>query len=250
MIVLLARPEGAVLQVLLVGAVWLVVLAGSPILARLVAKPLAKHPSEGRRALVAPAKKFATTLLVTAGLIATLGIISPTSLEPFPTQIVEFLPRLLITVLLLLVGSTLASIVAGVVGLTATKSMGRPQPGLVRFVRMAVTGLIGLLAIGQLGVNTKVLDTLTQAAVFGAVGTVALLCVQGGRELASNISAGRYIRRIVRRGDELEAELASGTVLAVHGATVELQDEDGWVVHVPNRLLLETRLRLRRHEDA
>ena len=245
MIVLVARPDGALLQLLIVLAVFVSFAILTPLVSKLVSRWLSKHKSEGHRALAEPARRFVSTLMITAGLIITLGIISPSSLEPFPTQIVQFLPRVLITVLLFLVGSTVASIVSGVVGLAATKSTGKPQPGIVRLVRSVVTGLIGLLAIGQLGVNTKVLDTLTQAAVFAAAATVALLCVVGGRDLASNISSGRYLRRIIRPGDHVESEQGSGTVVAVHGATVEMHDDDGSVVHIPNQLLLQNQIRIR-----
>lgn len=238
------------MQLIIVAAVLVVFSVITPIASRVVSRSLAKNESESRRALAQPAGKFVTTLSITAGLVVTLGIISPGSLEPFPAQIVAFLPRLLITVLLLLVGSTIASIVSGVVGLAATKSTGKPQPGIVRMVKGVVTGLIGLLAIGQLGVNTRVLDTVTQAVVFGAAATVALLCVIGGRELASNISAGRYLRRIIRAGDQIETEPGSGTVVAVHGATVQLEGENGWVLHVPNRLLLDQPVRVKPHLNA
>jgi hypothetical protein len=238
------------MQLIIVAAVLVAFTAITPIASRTISRWLSKHESENRRALAQPAGKFVSTLMITAGLVVTLGIISPGSLEPFPAQIVSFLPRLLITVLLFLVGSTVASIVSGVVGLAATKSTGKPQPGIVRMVKGIVTGLIGLLAIGQLGVNTRVLDTVTQAVVFSAAATVALLCVVGGRELASNISAGRYLRRIIRAGDQIEAGPGSGTVVAVHGATVQLEDEDGWVLHVPNHLLLGQPVRVKQHQSA
>ncbi len=244
MILMVAQPDGAVLRLLIVLAVVVALAVLTPLIAKLGSRWLAKHELENRRALAEPARRFISTLMITAGLIVVLGIISPSSLEPFPTQIVQFLPRLLITVLLFLVGSTVASIVSGVVGLAATKSTGKPQPGIVRLVRTLVSGLIGLLAIGQLGVNTKVLDTITQAVVFAAAGTVALLCVLGGRDVASNISSGRYLRRIIRAGDQIETETGSGVVVAVHGATIELQDPDGWVVHLPNQQVLQNPIRV------
>ncbi len=244
-ILLVARPDGALLQLLIVLAVLVAFAILTPLVSKLGSRWLSRHKSEGRRALAEPARRFISTLMITAGLIITLGIISPSSLEPFPTQIVQFLPRVLITVLLFLVGSTVASIVSGIVGLAATKSTGKPQPGIVRLVRTVVTGLIGLLAIGQLGVNTKVLDTLTQAAVFATAATLALLCVSGGRDIASNVSSGRYLRRIIHAGDQIESDDGSGTVVALHGATIELHDADGSVLHVPNQLLLQKTIRVR-----
>jgi small-conductance mechanosensitive channel len=243
-----------------VGAIkWISVAVGfallltlTPIVARKVTKSLSKPGrSERHKSLAAPAGKFVSTLLITFGLIVAIGVLSPDSLKPFPTKIVEFAPHLLIAILLLLIGSTISTIAANVVGLAVLKSTGKPQPALARLTKTIVMLFIGLLAVGQLGVNTQVLDTLTQAVVYCSVAMVALLGVFGGRDLASHVSSGRYLRRILRPGDHLEANgphgsyVANGTIKALHAATVELHLDDQTTLHIPNQLLLQAPIKVR-----
>jgi small-conductance mechanosensitive channel len=216
-------------------------------LTKLLSKP---GPSERRRTMAAPAGRFVSTLCFTVGLVAFIGILSPSSLEPFPTKIVDFLPRLLIAILLLLVGSTFAGLGSGVVGVALARTTGKPQPALVRLTRSSIMLVIGLLSIGQLGVDTTVLDTLTQAVLFGLGAMVALLGALGGRDLAAEISAGRYVRRIVSPGDQIETPGATGRVKALHAATVELEEDEETSVHVPNALLMQSPLRVRRSRST
>ncbi len=222
----------------------------TPKLARLVTNALNKPDrSEKQKSLAAPAGRMFSTLLITFGLIVAIGVLSPDSLKPFPTKIIEFAPRLLIAILLLLLGSTVSTLAANVVGLAMVRSTGKPQPAIVRLTRAIVMFFIAMLAVGQLGVNTQVLDTVTQAVVFCTVAMVALLGVFGGRELATQISAGRYLRRIVQPGDYLDAGAAQGIVKALHAATVELHVDDQTTVHVPNHLLLQGPIRVRAPGD-
>jgi hypothetical protein len=238
---------------------WISVLVGfalvllvTPAIARAVTKNLRKPGrSERHKSLAAPAGKFVSTLLITCALIIAIGVLSPESLKPLPTKVVEFAPRLLIAILLLLIGSTVSTIAANVVGLAVLKSTGKPQPALARLTKTVVMLFIALLAVGQLGVNTQVLDTLTQAVVYCSVAMVALLGVFGGRDLASQVSSGRYLRRILQPGDHLEADgpngsyVASGTIKALHAATVELHVDEQTTLHIPNQLLMQAPMRIR-----
>jgi hypothetical protein len=242
----IARPEGALLKWLIAVGILVAVVVINPILSKLIGSTLGKPTrSERQRSLAAPASKFFSTLFLTVGLLAAIGVVSPSSLAPFPTQIIQFIPRLLIAILLMLVGGTVATLAANVVGLAATRSTGKPQPAIQRLTRVIVLTFVTLLAVGQLGVNTRLLDTLTQAVLFSVAAMLALLGVLGGRDLATHISSGRYLRRIMAPGDFVDSEAASGTVKALHAATVELQIDERTSIHVPNQLLLQQPMRIR-----
>jgi hypothetical protein len=240
------KPSGALIKLVSVLVGFALVLVFAPVIARAVTKNLNKPGrSEKQKSLAAPAGKFVSTILITIALVVVIGVLSPDSLKPLPIQIIGLLPRLLIAILLLLVGSTIATIAANVVGLAVIRSTGKPQPALARLTKSIVMFFIALLAIGQIGVNTQVIDTVTQAVVYCTVAMVALLGVLGGRELASHISTGRYLRRILQPGDYVDTESAQGMVKALHAATVELHVDDQTTVHVPNHLLLQAPIRVR-----
>ncbi len=228
----------AVVAGLVVGGLTLAPIAG-----RLVRKGLdSSKRSERQRLLAEPAARFLTTIILSASLIAALGVLSPSSLKPFPTKIVEFIPRLLIAVLFLLIGSTVSTLVANAVGSALGRATGTVNTAIVRAVRGIVVGLVTILAISQLGINTAVVDTLTQAAIFAAAATIALLTVLGGKSISAEIAAGQYVRRIVKVGDHVSSSLGSGTVRAVHGATLELDPGDGSALHIPHAALLNAAL--------
>jgi Conserved TM helix len=219
----------------------------APLVGRIVRTSLSKPSRSLREQTIAePASRFLTTLLVTGSLIGALGVVSPSSLEPFPTKIIEFVPRLLIAVLFLIVGTTVATLVANGVGGAISRATGRPNPALVRIVRGAVVALVSILAVSQLGIDTTIVDTLTQATIFAAAGALALLSVFGGKTVASEVAAGRYVRRIVEPGDEIESALGIGRVVAIHGATIELDPGDGSTVHLPHAGLLSGALKIKR----
>jgi small-conductance mechanosensitive channel len=218
-----------------------------PLLGKIVRRTLAKPSrSEKEKTLAEPAARFTTTIALVVLLLAVLGVASPASLAPFPTQIVAFIPRLLITVLLLLIGSTVATFVANGVGVAMTKSMGSPQPAIVRLVRAVVVIFVSILAVSQLGIDTTIVDTLTSAAIYASIGSIALLSVLGGRGIASELAAGRYMRRIVAPGDHVECALGSGTVTAIHGATLELDAGDGKALHIPHAAVMSSAITVKK----
>jgi hypothetical protein len=225
-------------------------LAVAPFLGRRVEKSVGSPKrSERTRTLAPPTGRFVSTTLFAVGLVGVIGILSPDSLSPFPTKIVEFVPRVLVAVLLLLVGGTVASLGSNIVGLAAGRSTGKPQPAIIRLTRTVIMILIVLLAVGQLGVNTRVIDTLTQAVLFSTMAMVALLGALGGRDLASEISTGRYVRRIVAPGDSIRTAEIAGVVAEVHAATIEIIEADGSRVHVPHTLAMKTPIRVRRADE-
>lgn len=203
-----------------------------------------------RRTLAEPVSRVLYSLLLAAGLVGALGIASPDSLEPLPADLIAFLPRLLIAGLLLLLGGTAATMTANAVGTSLVRSTGKPQPALTRLVRAAVMVVVVVLAVSQLGVNTKIIDTIVEAVVFGVAAAMVLLVGLGGRDMATEVAAGRYVRKLVRVGDSLTSGSITGTVNAVHGASVELLQEDGTTLHVPHAQLMSGPIQVERAQTV
>ena len=68
---------------------------------------------------------------------------------------------------------------------------------------------------------------------------MALLIGLGGRRVAQEIAAGRYLRRIMHEGDHVHTRTVEGTVVALHAATTEVAGEQPGTVHIPNTKLME-----------
>ena len=217
------------------------------------ARKLLSRPAlpENRHQLAAPAGQFVFSILIAAGLVAALGIGDRESLKPLPHDLIAFLPKLLVAGLMVLAGNTAGSLLGSAVAQAAMRATGRPQPTIAKGVRMALVGASAILAVNQLGIDTKIIDLVLSGLVFSIAAAVALLTGLGGRQMATELAAGRYVRHIVRAGDTvafIDTEgPVKGTVVHVRAATVELAAEGPGVhIHVPHARLLAATLTITR----
>ncbi len=204
----------------------------------------ATRPDRTRQ--LAPAGASVVFSAVLAGAVVTaLSFLDKTAVDRLPVSLMNAVPRFLVAMVFVLLGNAFASLAATAAGSAALRASGRPQPRLTGAVRTLVLSVFVLLAIAQIGVNTKVVDMAVAGIIACTALSLALLTGLGGRSMASEIAAGRYITRIVRPGDTIAGDGFAGVVTTVWGATVEL-DVDGSVVHVPHTMLLAGTLRIDR----
>lgn len=229
---------------------------------RIVEKP---NRSERIRGLAAPLGSLVFGLVMSLALVIALGIGDPESLKPLPKNLIAFVPRLITAALFAVVGSAVSSLAGNAVAASVLKATGKPQPQIGRLVRVVVMAVFALLAVSQLGINTKIVDLLVSGVIGSLALSIALLTGLGGRKVAADVAAGRYLRRLLHVGDHIESEpnpvlgRVSGTVVNVHGATVELQGTSDAtdpaldrkvIMHIPNAALLGAVLRIERAMDG
>ena len=106
-----------------------------------------------------------------------------------------------------------------------------------------------VLALTQLGVETTILSVLVGTTMFGLAAAFALLVGLGGREMGSEIAAGRSLQRLISIGDHVAVDGVSGTVVALHPTSVEFRASDGSSVHLANTRLTRGELRVD-HPDS
>lgn len=181
---------------------------------------------------------FVFALGVAVGLVTAVGIVAPDQLDTVPRQLINYLPKVLVAGLIVLFGNVAASIASMVVGRALQRATGSARPGPVRVVRAVIVALAVILAVSQLGIDTTIVNLGVAAVLFSGGATFTLLTALGARDVARNVAAGRYVRRVLPVGAELVGE-HGGTVVEVHPATVELRRADGTTVHVPNARLLD-----------
>ena len=205
---------------------------------------------EALRQVAAPAASFVMAILVAIGLVVAIGFVSPDSLDTMPEALVNYLPKALVAGLTILVGQVAATLAGIGVKSALLKATGEARPGPARLVKAAIVGAASILAVSQLGVNTTIIN-LAVAALLFSVGAIATLLIGlGGLDVARNISAGRYVRRILPVGCKVESGSIVGTVQAVHPATVEIAQADGVVVHVPHAQVLSGAIRVHQQVPA
>ncbi len=184
----------------------------------------------------------------TAGFVIAVSIVNRDSFEHVPSRLVDVLPRLLIAGLILVVGRAVALAAGSVVakGMAAAGARVRAQAALL--VRTLVTAAAIVLALAQVGVDTTLLQIAGGAVLFGTAGAAALLIGLGGRDLASDLAAGRYLSRLVAIDDRVEVTVGgstvTGTVVAIHPATLAVRSDDGVIHHLTHSRVLSGDVRV------
>ena len=209
---------------------------------RLIDRP--ERPEAVRQ--IAPAmSSFVMGLSVAAGLIAAVGFVSPDQLRTIPRSLVAYLPKVLVAAVLLMVGNVAGGFAAVATRSAMVRATGQPRPGVARAVKVTILCAAVILAVSQLGVDTTIVNLAVAALLFSAGAVVTLLIGLGGIDVARNVAAGRYIRRIAPPGAEVDTGEVSGVVVAVHPATIELRQADGSVVHLPHSTVLSRQITVR-----
>jgi hypothetical protein len=195
------------------------------------------RPDEVRK-VSKPLAAFVFWFLTSLGIVVGVGAVSPESLEPLPGQILSYLPRVLVAGLILIGGHALSSLVAVTVSRSLSRASGGRHMQIRRVVQYSLMGAAIILAMNQLGVDTTILTLSIAAALFTAGTSIALLVGIGGRQVAGEVAAGRYIRRVLKVGDAVNAGGVQGVVLSLHPASLELETETSARLQLPYSHLL------------
>ena len=144
--------------------------------------------------------------------------------------------------LVLIVGVLLAQLLNSVVrgaaegvGLEYAGGLGRVAQWLVIIISISV-------AVGQLEVKTDLLNYII-AIVLITVGLAAALALGlGSREIAGQIIAGIYVRELYQVGQEVKVDDVEGIIEEIGTIKTILMTDEGELVSIANRVLLERRV--------
>jgi small-conductance mechanosensitive channel len=114
--------------------------------------------------------------------------------------------------------------------------MDLPLP-LGRVAQVAVVAVFAITAAAQVAVSTAILMAFVILLLGAAGATFALAFGLGGREVARELSAGRYLRTAYRAGQVISFGDVRGRIESIDTAATVLSTDAG-TVRVPNNLLL------------
>lgn len=177
--------------------------------------------------------------IILAGVASALSILGLPSLQANMDILVALAGRALISILILAAGLAAAGWLSNLASQEAERA-GISGGGIFgQAVFVGILAVAALLAAAQLGVEISLLIVLT-VILLGTVGLVTTLALGLGLvPLSGNVTAGRYVRENVRRGDEISVNGIEGTVEELGYASITLRSEDGFLHYVPNRIMLE-----------
>jgi small-conductance mechanosensitive channel len=183
--------------------------------------------------LVARAVRIAIVFLVVFAALSLLGL---EFLSDSLNGVILFLPRVFVALALLVAGIVVGQIVRRQVDRLA-QQMDIPGP-LGALAETGVLGVFAITALAQLGIPTQVLLLLV-AILLGAVGlTLALAFGIGGREMAREVSARRYVEGSFTVGEEVSVGGQRGRIAVIEATGTVLETNGGDRVRIPNSQLV------------
>jgi len=188
----------------------------------------------GRLAQLAPAAaSLAFSLVLVAGLLVALGFVQPDSLSKLRDDTIDYLPRVLSALIVVILGGVAGTIASTAARESLGRSMGRLGEQIPTVLKGIITVFAAILAASQLGIDTTVINIVIAAAAFGLALAFALIVGFGSRPVATEIANGRALRRMVSPGDVIENGEMTGTIVAMHPTAVEI-DREGTHLVMPN----------------
>lgn len=153
-----------------------------------------------------------------------------------------YVPKVFGAALVLLAGVLLAQLLSGLVrgaaegvGLDYANGLARMAQGLVIIISISV-------AIGQLEVKTELLNYVIAIVLITVGLAVALALGLGSRELVSQILAGIYVRELYEVGQKVRLPDMEGQIEEIGTVKTLLLTDDGELMSVANKVLLEQRV--------
>jgi len=201
-------------------------------LSKIARRVVAKR--KGRPAQLAPAiGSLVFSLVLVAGLLAALGFVQPDSLDKLLDDTIDYLPRVLSALIVVILGGVAGTIASTAARESIGRSMGRLGDQIPSAIKAIITLFSAILAASQLGVDTTAINIVIGAVAAGLALAFALLVGFGSRPVAIEIARGRSLRHLMSPGDRIETESVSGVVVAMHSTAVEVEHE-GQTSLVPN----------------
>ena len=164
----------------------------------------------------------------------TLGL---TSVATATNLLIAFLPNVVASLLILMLGLLLARFIGNAVSSAAAASQVPYSQSLGLAARGAMIVVVSIIAIEQLGVKSTLLQWSLIAVLVAALFSIAFAFAAGSRDVVSAILAGYYLRKSIPEGSTVQALGRSGSLERIGPVDTLLRSEGGdW--SVPNSQLL------------
>ncbi len=174
------------------------------------------------------------------------NILGLDALSDAMSQIVAYIPKLLVATVVVVVGLLVASFLRGVVATSADRVGLSYAEHLANGCYYVLALMTFMAAFDQLGVEFSLLKEMILIA-FGALALGFCLAFGlGGREVMAGILAGYYTRQRLHAGDQVHVADLHGTVREVGPVATIIETEEDGLLHrhsIPNTKMLNEAVR-------
>jgi small-conductance mechanosensitive channel len=185
-------------------------------------------------------------LLMCVFVMASFNILGLEKLSLAMQSLVDYIPRVLVATVVVVIGLLVASFLRGLVATSADRvgiSYAGPLASACYYVLAVLTFSA---AFSQLGIAFALLDNLIMIAFGGLAVGFGLSFGLGGRDVMAGVLSGYYLRQRLQAGDRVSVGGLEGQVREVGPvATIVETDEDGLLSRhsVPNTKMLNEAVR-------
>ena len=192
-----------------------------------VRRGVARHRSPAVRSTARTVGSLVFWTSTAIGMVIAVGILDVSVLEDLGDVLSDELPNILLALVMLIVGYAVAVAVAAAVGQSARRASGVRQKNLERLLRFLIMVAAAVLALTQVGVSDTMLAVLLTVLVAAPAVAMAMLSAFGGRDVASQLAAGRALRHQLREGWTLSCraddDAVVGRIVELHPTSVEVE---------------------------
>lgn len=201
-----------------------------------VGRFLGKRAPEQLREFI---NQLVPVLILATVVVGVLVILDPDQTDKLLSSTIDFVPKVLVAVLVIMIARTAGKIL----GLLVETGMRRVSPVLAKRVSLAISSvLLGIgviIAMDQLGVSTDIILLLVAALAFGTALAGGLAVGLGSLAISRQVAAGRYVQDRFEPGQLLNIDGVEGRLLSVGLSATHLEGPGGSLYEVPNERFLE-----------
>lgn len=146
------------------------------------------------------------------------------------TGLANYIPKIMIAVLILILGLITANFVRELITMTCSSAGITHGTMVAQAVYVAVVLLIVVTALDALGIDTELLNNTIVILLAGLIGGAALSFGLGSRNAVANLIAAHYLSPVVRIGMTVKIGETQGTVVAVTPISVVVETKEGRVI--------------------
>jgi hypothetical protein len=185
-------------------------------------------------------------LLMCVFIMTAFNILGLEKLSVAMGTLVDYIPKLLVATVVVVVGLLIAAFLRGVVATSADRVGLSYAEHLANGCYYVLALLTFLAAFNQLGIQFALLNNLILIAFGGLAVGFGLSFGLGGRDVMAGILAGYYIRQRLHAGDEVTVAGFEGTVREVGPVATIIETHEAGLVNrhsIPNTRMLNEAVR-------
>ena len=199
-----------------------------------------------RRPLPAIVGGLVFWLLMGVFVMAAFNILGLQSISDAMGEVVNYIPKLLVATVVVVIGLLAATFLRGVVATSADRVGLSYAEYLAGGCYWVLSILTFIAAFNQLGIQFALLEKLILIGSAGLAAGFALAFGLGGRDVMAGILAGYYVRQRLQAGDTVSVAGFEGTVREVGPVATVIETRDGGLVSrhsIPNSRMLQEAVR-------